>query len=150
MRRMILISSIATCYFQVFIPAGLQKCRPSPPRCCANTAGQENPSASRANATSCREKRPSLSRLGAQRAGSGRGAGCEAGAEPACQHQPCPCPVLPLPRGFLVYLKRLTRVQESGTWGKVPALCPEGSIQCAGINAAGCFPPVIVDWQIGK
>lgn len=144
MSWMIVIISITTCYFQIFIPAALQKYRPSLPGA-VQTKGRKTPLPAE------------LTRQPAQRSTSachawvckGQGAGevprCEAGAEPACQHQPCPCPLLPLPKGFLVYFKCLTWVQESGTWGKVPGLCPEGSIQWAGINIVGCFPPVIVD-----
>lgn len=132
------------CYllFSCFYSSSPAEIQTQPPRCCANT-GQENPPASRANHTSCSEKHPACHAWVCK--GQGEVPGCEAGAEPACQHQPCPCPALPLPKAFLVFFKCLTWVQESGTWGKVPGLCPEGSIQCAGINTVGCFPSVIAD-----
>lgn len=102
-------------------------------RCCANTWQEKKISAPNANDTTCSEKHP----WGAQRAERRIGAGVRGGAELACQRQPRPCPGLPLPKGFLVGLECLTPVQESGTCGKVPGLCPEGGIQCGGIKH--CF-----------
>ena len=74
--------------------------------------------------------------------GEGEVPGYEAGAEPACQRQPCLCPVLPLPKSFLVDSECLTWVQESGTCGKVPGLRPEGGIQRGGINRVVFLSPL--------
>lgn len=77
--------------------------------------------------------------------------GYEAGAETGASASPVPAS----PPGFPFDSQGLTRVQESGTCGKVPGLRPEGGIQCGGINRVVFThhtppPPVIFDSRIRK
>lgn len=66
---------------------------------------------------------------------------------------PAPAPALPqlrLPEGSLVGTGCLTRVQESGTCGKVPDLQMRGGIQRGDINSVGFSPQISLIGESGS
>lgn len=97
MHWMIVFSSIATCYFQVFIPAALQKYRPSLLGA-VQIQGRKTPLSPELMIQPAQRKQPSLSRLGAQRAGRGAGVWGRCRASMSAPALSLPCAASP--QGF--------------------------------------------------